>query len=372
MVRLSKDTARGMEQAIPSVCFVVITPWRSASMWRVRMLAEGLAGRGGRVWMIVADDEDITEAPPPEGVEVARAPARPSGAFVAGAVEHLREIQPDYAHFLNPSQKACRIAKAKPGCRLLGDWEDWQPVCRFPLWMKPAIWWYDRWFRRRADVIVTASRWLSEEFGRRGRTDAHYIPYAPLPTQMPDLPSPFDQPTAVYMGGMWAYWDQQVVLDAAVLLKQRGATPAIRLIGDGPELERHRRFVAQHQLANVTMTGHLSLDDMLNNLRHAHVLLFPIADSPANRARCPLKVFQYAQAQRPIVTCRVGEVPQTLGDQARYVPCTPAAFAEAITEALDAPRQADIDYGLERQTWADRIDRLTTALQADQQALRGD
>ena len=102
---------------------------------------------------------------------------------------------------------------------------------------------------------------------------------------------------------------------------------------------------------------------MFNHLRHAHALLFPIQDRPANWARCPFKVFQYAQARRPVITCSVGEVPQTLGNKATYIPCTAEAFADAIAQAVDQPTLPDVDYGVEQQNWDDRFARLLAALQ---------
>jgi glycosyltransferase involved in cell wall biosynthesis len=138
------------------------------------------------------------------------------------------------------------------------------------------------------------------------------------------------------------------------LLKRRGVTPKLRLIGRGADLDSCRQFCSSRNLDNVEFSGFLDWDEMLNSLRWAHVLLFPIRNTVANKSRCPFKVFQYAQAKRPIITCRVGEVPNFLGENAEYVECQPAEFANAIERTMSKPRLADIDYEIDSQTWEDR------------------
>src|SRR3954468_16055337 len=101
--------------------------------------------------------------------------------------------------------------------------------------------------------------------------------------------------------------------------------------------------------------------DMRRWLRFELVLQFPIRDTLANLTRCPSKTFAYAQARRPTVTNRVGEVAQVLGDNATYIECTPAAFARAIEQTMAGPL-ADVDYQVERQNWDDRAATLIRAL----------
>jgi glycosyltransferase involved in cell wall biosynthesis len=91
------------------------------------------------------------------------------------------------------------------------------------------------------------------------------------------------------------------------------------------------------------------------------VLLFPIRPTLVNQSRCPSKVFAYAQARRPIITSRVGELPYMLGESPLYVEPTPQAFADAIRAAMGGPLP-DVPYHLEHHTWGARADRLLEAL----------
>ncbi len=96
-------------------------------------------------------------------------------------------------------------------------------------------------------------------------------------------------------------------------------------------------------------------------LRHAHALLFPIRDTILNRARCPSKTFAYAQARRPVITNRVGEVPEVLGERARYVEISAEGFERAMEEAM-RERRDDIDYNVEAHNWGARAQTLIDAL----------
>jgi glycosyltransferase involved in cell wall biosynthesis len=107
----------------------------------------------------------------------------------------------------------------------------------------------------------------------------------------------------------------------------------------------------------------VSDDQRWLHLRNAHVLLFPIRSNPINLARCPAKTFAYAQARRPVITCRVGEVPEVLEDAPTYVAPTPEAFADAIESAMKQ-NLPDVDYGVEKHNWGARAEKLLDALDA--------
>lgn len=248
------------------------------------------------------------------------------------------------------------------GPKILGDWEDWHCLNREKGWRKWRLRLVDRWMRRRCERVVTCSKWLQGRFSELGRPDTAYIPYAELPMDIPLEANPYSQPTAVYMGSIRPYWDHRVVLQAAQILSLRGFKPAFEIIGHGDDLEDCKKFCDNHDLSNVQFTGFLPWNDMLNRLRWAETLLFPIELNEQNLARCPFKVFQYAKAKRPIVTCDVGEVRTFLNDKATYVSCTPEAFADAIQNQFNHVRQDDVDYQIEQQSWADRANRLAAYL----------
>jgi glycosyltransferase involved in cell wall biosynthesis len=275
--------------------------------------------------------------------------------------ELLREFRPDFVHVLNPFVKAY-LTLAPTRWNVVGDWDEWPARRPLPFRRHLLEMFLDRWLRNRAALRVVASRYLQQQFRQRFGQDSVYIPYAAYLQQQDDGTSPFAQPTVVYMGNLFSAYDHDLIFEAARLLKDRGARPAITVMGDGPDIEKWRTFVREHGLDNVSVAGFVTGDDLWRRLRHAHVLLFPIRENILNLCRCPSKTFAYAQARRPVVTNRVGEIPAVLGDNAEYIEPTAEAYADAIERAMRTVPQPDVDYGVEKHNWSARTADLLAAL----------
>ena len=218
--------------------------------------------------------------------------------------------------------------------------------------------------RRRAAVVLVASRYLQDQLRTRFGIDSVYIPYASYLQPQVDGPSPFAVPTVVYMGNLFAAYDHDLIFDAARILKARGQAPPIKLLGHGPDEAVWRDYAKQHGLDNLNMAGFVRGEELWRNLRHAHVLLFPIRPTMTNLCRCPSKTFAYAQARRPVITNRVGEIEAVLGDRAEYVDCTPEAFADAIARAMESQALPDVNYHVEEHNWSARTEDLLKALES--------
>jgi len=151
-----------------------------------------------------------------------------------------------------------------------------------------------------------------------------------------DTPSPFTRPTAVYMGNLYAEYDHDLIFKAAELLKARGLSPRIEILGSGPEIEKWRAYVRDRGLNNVHVAGFVVGRRPVGRLRHAHVLLFRSAH-PRQPSRCPSKTYSYAQARRPIIACRVSEVPEVLGEGSTIRRANAEKFADALAAADGQP-----------------------------------
>jgi len=276
----------------------------------------------------------------------------------------LKQINADFVHVLNPSVKAWLALAGMENQKIVGDWDEW-PARREQLaWhrlMREKF--LDRWLRNSSTLVVVASRYLQRQFKEQFKLDAAYIPYATYLQQSPDGDSPHAGPTAVYMGSFYPIYDHDLLLEAAKLLKQRGQTPHITLVGDGEDMPKMREFVAQNDLTNVHLVGYQSGDSLWRHLRHARLLLFPIRETLLNLCRCPSKTFAYVQAKRPVIANKVGEVAEVLGEQGIYVEPTSQSFADAIQRAMSDPQiERDIEYDLSNLTWSARADALLAEL----------
>jgi len=335
----------------------------NASMVRTREIGREMIARGGIDVTYAVDDtpynRDKLGVDPKAKVAYTSKPGGVGQVFARRRT--LREICPDYVHVLNPAPKSCASLWGTSH-QVVGDWDEWPAMRPYGFARRLRERYLDHWLRSRAVLRVVASRYLEEQFRQRYGAKSAYIPYAAYLPDHPPTESPFARPTAVYMGNLYPAYDHDLLFDAAVLLKSRGRTPPITFLGHGPDLEKWRTFVKEQSLTNVDVAGYTIGEELWRRLRHAHVLLFPIRPTILNLARCPSKTFAYAQARRPVITNRVGEIPEVLGERATYVAGTPEAFADAIDQALNTPNLPDVDYGVERHNWSARTDALLAAL----------
>src|SRR5689334_2342014 len=336
-------------------CFLTMGSWQgNENFLRCRELGSELIRRGFRVSYIVNDypfHHTGLRLHPDAQIEFV--PVHSRAAELTGRRRAIRKLKPDALHILNPAPKAMLATVGMPRLKIIGDWDEWHARSDLRQPVKALTRFADRWFRRRSNLVVVASKYLQGCFRELG-IEAVYIPYATYLRAHAPMPSPFDAPTAVYMGILWPNYDHSLIFEAARLLKQRGLEPRITFVGKGPteEVEKWRQFTRDERLDHVKLIGYQPEDVMWQHLRHARVLLFPILPKLKNLCRCPAKTFAYAEARRPIITNRVGEVPPVLGEKAVYVDETPEAFADAMQKLLDPNVEApDVDYDLQKQNW---------------------
>lgn len=90
----------------------------------------------------------------------------------------------------------------------------------------------------------------------------------------------------------------------------------------------------------LTCTGHVPFEKMVAHLCASDVLLLPMTDSIANRARWPSKINDYLACGRPIVSTRVGDLVKIFqdGDIGFLSDPNVQDFAEKIGLALRQPQ----------------------------------
>lgn len=345
------------------VCFVTYGPWAvNAGHLRPRHLGPALLDRGVQVSYLVDDlpeNRDLGLDPRAQVILV----RKPRSLLQLYTRRHaLVSMRPDTVHLLNPHAKSLALVAGLDKFHVLAEWDE-PPVFRSlgatRHLLELAL---DRWLRRRADSQVAITRWLQDLFAEKYGVVVPYIPHAsylgPFP---PDLATPYDEPAAVYLGTLTPEWDHDILFRALELLANRAVRPRVDFIGAGPDLQHWKSYCQSRGLSHVRFQGWCDGAALQARLRHAHVLLFPIRDKQLNRARCPSKLFAYAQARRPLITMRVGEVPEILGDGPVYVSETVEAFADALERAMAADLP-DVDYGVERHSYADRAEKLMPLL----------
>lgn len=339
-------------------CYVQYGSWEfNASHWRPREMGKVLINRGNDVTYIVDDvpyNRTSLELHPKANVVFV-----PRGRGETTARRRaLADLKPDFLHIANPHLKSFLATAGNKQLQIVGEWDEppiWKPFGPARHALEVML---DAWLRRRADRIVVCTRYLQNHFRDVHGIDAAYIPYATYLPDYPDGPSPYPEPTVVYVGNFMPAWDHDLLFEAAAILADRGERPPMMVLGTGPDLPKWRAWVAAKGLTNISMPGFLTGEDLWRHMRHAHVLLFPMRDNVLNKARCSTKIFTYAQTRRPIIANRVGEIPEFLTDLPTYVEETPAGFADAISTAMKSPHLPDIDYHAEHHNYESRVDQL--------------
>lgn len=353
-------------------CFPTVGSWEGASSFvRLREFGSEMCKRGIDVTYVVDDipfNRDPKNLRLHELAKVAYTPNANSLKQIPSRRAVMREVNADLVHVLNPLPKTWMALVGSSAARgkLVADWDMWQARSKRPPVDAVLARTADRWARNNAVLHVVASKYLQAEFKRQFNIDSAYVPFATyLEGRRSDGESPYAQPTAVYLGNLYdSVYDHDLVLHAMKILRdQRGKTPPLCVVGSGPDQEKWVQWARDEKLSNITFTGFLTGDDLWRHVRHGHVLLFPIRPTLQNLCRCPSKTFAYAQARRPIIANRVGEVEELLRDKAIYVETTPQAYADAIDRVLSEPLR-EVEYDLSDQTWSARTEDLLNALRS--------
>ena len=241
-------------------------------------------------------------------------------------------------------------------------------------------WGFETFAFRSCDGHIAASRYLEtychkavQRLGRR--TPVHYSPYAVTPSMVAargTLSTDIELATTgkkviLYLGSFWenyGFWDMLHVAEQMVA----GRSDLIFLfMGKGPEESAGREWISNRQLGDRVLLLGFAPEAMLGDLfSKADVFLCPLRDTAQDWARCPSKLYMYLPAGRPIVTCRIGEAAEALGERGVYYrPGDRAELRTAINTALtSANHGALIDLAAEH-TWERRTRYFLDWLQAE-------
>lgn len=202
-------------------------------------------------------------------------------------------------------------------------------------------------------AYVFASRALRDWYrSQNGKKPNSYIPYGLWP--------PAAAATSVASSGGWVFYlgsyhrvfrsDLDELITLARLLVP---TPfGMMLAGSGQELPRIEAKLRQFLPADrLKICGFVR--DVDETLRDPAIRLcfLPLEDNMQNRCRCPNKMFHYALGSKMILTNRVGEAAELMGDCAEYYHFGDEdSMRTALMQAL-AKRPS---YDFESLSWARR------------------
>jgi len=168
--------------------------------------------------------------------------------------------------------------------------------------------------------------------------------FTPPPAPLPDSP-PF---RIVYQGTLAPWQGLETLLEALALLRGRGL-PELHVVGPGKAWWRGTLRLAARRLRvhhALNLAGSMLPEDLPPVLRTAHLCVAPLAADARNTLQgcCPIKIFEYMAAGRPILSTRIGPVEEVLehGASAYLVrPGSATALAEGLAWMLDHPAERE-------------------------------
>jgi len=206
---------------------------------------------------------------------------------------------------------------------------------------------YVLWTLRRADLVVGASRGITGLLVKDGVEPGRAITVPNgvstelleairrATTGKADNP----RPTVVYAGLIGYNQGLSVLLEAARMLPDVNFV----LAGDGPELSLLKGKAEELGVYNVTFTGFLNREKLLEIYRQSDVLIAHARSSPTiDATMVPIKLFEYMATGRPMIYAGKGiatDLLRQIGCAVTVPPEDPEAIRGAVAGLLRDPER---------------------------------
>ncbi|MFI5937443.1 glycosyltransferase [Actinoplanes sp. NPDC051494] len=214
---------------------------------------------------------------------------------------------------------------------------------------------------RRAQAVAAVSSPLGERYTGMGYP-ATVVPTGCMPQAYAGVetaPVPEDTPLTRPVAGFVGYVNDRIDLGLLEAVADRGCT--LLIVGAVAAGYQSQRFTALASRPNVHHVGPKAFSDLPGYLRVIDVGLTPYADTGFNRSSFPLKTLEYLAAGRDVVSTPL-PANEWLGTDLITEAAGPVAYAEAVCQALNRPRTAEIAARRRafaaRHSWAHRAGAL--------------
>jgi colanic acid biosynthesis glycosyl transferase WcaI len=150
------------------------------------------------------------------------------------------------------------------------------------------------------------------------------------------------RPVVAYAGLIGYNQDLGVLLEAARMVPDVDFV----LAGDGPELSLLKKKAGELALDNVSFTGYLNRDELIDLYRRSDVLFAHVRSSPTiDATMIPIKLFECMAAGKPMIYAGRGaaaELLRQIGCAVTVPPGDPKVISTAISDLLRNPERMRI------------------------------
>lgn len=232
--------------------------------------------------------------------------------------------------------------EALAGCARVLD------ICDDPRFYPGEPAWTDGLLRRClrvADLVTTSSMALQSEFGALGARRVEYVSNGIAEALLAPLPRKHGQPPTVGFLGYIGPW-----VDLALLGRLADALPDARMVLVGPVDPAQADALARlERLKNVEYRGAVEAGHAACTIAGFDVGLIPFTCTPYTRAVNPLKLYEYAAQDVPVVSTSFSPDVMRFGD-AVSVCASVDEFVQATRDALEQGKRP-LRWIAEAHTW---------------------
>ncbi|MCM1218492.1 MAG: glycosyltransferase [Lachnospiraceae bacterium] len=220
--------------------------------------------------------------------------------------------------------------------------------------------------------LLNASRYLENVFRKRarwclkGNMPMLYSPYAynkdvcTIDENASRLLKKKDEERFfVFLGSLALNYGAMTMVKAFEKISKSMPNIKLLLCGRGSAFKHVCEYIKVHHLEETVYTpGYIKEEDIPGYFTLADGFISPMNDSVQDWARCPSKLYMYLPYKKPIVTCRIGEPYETLGDKGYYfTPSDANSLAETVMKIAEQNKwKLDIDPSLHE--WNSRAQEL--------------
>ena len=144
-----------------------------------------------------------------------------------------------------------------------------------------------------------------------------------------------ERPVVGFVGAL-EYW---VDLDLLVEVADRCRSCDFLVVGGGRRLEELRALSVRRGLTNITLTGPKAYREAMLEVHQMDICLLPFTHSAVSDGSCPLKLFEYAALEKPVISTRTTEVGR-IGEGWICFADRADEFARSIEQILNQPDQS--------------------------------
>ncbi len=195
---------------------------------------------------------------------------------------------------------------------------------------------YERMLMAIADVIVATARRLEARLCERTSKPVHRIPngvdYEWFSTRAEAVGTPRDlasvpRPIVGYVGSIAGWLDYELIVAVARLM------PKVSFVFIGPA-EHPGRVQQLQRSQNIFWLGRRAYEDVPAYVKALDVCSIPFLAGEIARTTNPVKVFEYFALGKPVVCTLLSELEEYEKDRLVLFGDSPAAYAEALKQAL--------------------------------------